>query len=83
MMQDSHDLFDKFAAVDACERFMTSAIEALSEIRYDGVEAIRAEAGQLLSDIKDCKRKIREAYEAEVHKEEIHDGTGRPVVDWG
>lgn len=76
---DSQDLFDKFAAVDACERYMKNAIEAISEIRYEGIDGIREEAGQLLSDIQDCKRKTREAYEAEIRKEEDHEHYGRVI----
>lgn len=78
-MTDSTELFDKFASVDACERCMKSAIEAISEIRYEGIDGIRAEAGQLLNDIQDCKRKIREAYEAEMRKEEDHEHYGRVI----
>ena len=78
-MSDSTELFDKFASVDACERCMKSAIEAISEIRYEGIDGIREEAGQLLADIKDCKRKIREAYEAEMRKEENQEYYGRTI----
>lgn len=78
-MTDSTELFDKFASVDACERCMKSAIEAISEIRYEGINGIREEAGQLLSDIQDCKRKIREAYENEIRKEQGLESYGKPV----
>ena len=78
-MTDSTELLDKFASIDACERCMMNAIEAISEIRYEGIDGIREEAGQLLADIKDCKRKIREAYEAEMRKEEDQEGYGRVI----
>lgn len=82
-MPDSEELFFKFAQIDAVERMQRDTLEAISEIRYEGMDGIAAEMSQLLGDIADNKRKIREAYDAALKREQEQDGTGRPAVDWG
>ena len=81
-MPDSEELFFKFAQIDAVERMQRDTLEAISEIRYEGMDGIAAEMSQLLGDIADNKRKIREACDAALKREQEQDGTGRPVVDW-
>ena len=83
MIPDSEKLFHKFAQIDAVERMQRDTLEAISEIRYEGMDGIAAEMSQLLSDIADNKRKIREACDAALKREHEQDGTGRPAVDWG
>lgn len=83
MTPDSEELFFKFAQIDAVERMQRDTLEAISEIRYEGMDGIAAEMSQLLGDIADNKRKIREAYDAALKREQEQDGTGRPAVDWG
>ena len=82
-MPDSEELFFKFAQIDAVERMQRDTLEAISEIRYEGMDGIAAEMSQLLGDIADNKRKIREACDAALKREQEQDGTGRPAVDWG
>ena len=82
-MPDSEELFFKFAQIDAVERMQRDTLEAISEIRYEGMDGIAAEMSQLLDDIADNKRKIREACDAALKREWEQDGTGRPAVDWG
>ena len=82
MTPDSEELFFKFAQVDAVERMQRDTLEAISEIRYEGMDGIAAEMSQLLGDIADNKRKIREACDAALKREQEQDGTGRPAVDW-
>ena len=81
-MPDSEELFFKFAQIDAVERMQRDTLEAISEIRYEGMDGITAEMSQLLGDIADNKRKIREACDAALKREQEQDGTGRPAVDW-
>jgi hypothetical protein len=81
-MPDSEELFFKFAQIDAVERMQRDTLEAISEIRYEGMDGIAAEMSQLLGDIADNKRKIREACDAALKREQEQDGTGRPAVDW-
>lgn len=83
MTPDSEELFFKFAQIDAVERMQRDTLEAISEIRYEGMDGIAAEMSQLLGDIADNKRKIREACDAALKREQEQDGTGRPAVDWG
>ena len=83
MTPDSEELFFKFAQIDAVERMQRDTLEAISEIRYEGINGIAAEMSQLLGDIADNKRKIREACDAALKREQEQDGTGRPAVDWG
>lgn len=83
MTPDSEELFFKFAQIDAVERMQRDTLEAISEIRYEGIDGIAAEMSQLLGDIADNKRKIREACDAALKREQEQDGTGRPAVDWG
>ena len=83
MTPDSEELFYKFAQIDAVERMQRDTLEAISEIRYEGMDGIAAEMSQLLGDIADNKRKIREACDAALKREQEQDGTGRPAVDWG
>lgn len=82
MTPDSEELFFKFAQIDAVERMQRDTLEAISEIRYEGMDGIAAEMSQLLGDIADNKRKIREACDAALKREQEQDGTGRPAVDW-
>ena len=82
MTPDSEELFFKFAQIDAVERMQRDTLEAISEIRYEGMDGIAAEMSQLLCDIADNKRKIREACDAALKREQEQDGTGRPAVDW-
>ena len=82
MTPDSEELFYKFAQIDAVERMQRDTLEAISEIRYEGMDGIAAEMSQLLGDIADNKRKIREACDAALKREQEQDGTGRPAVDW-
>lgn len=82
MIPDSEELFYKFAQIDAVERMQRDTLEAISEIRYEGMDGIAAEMSQLLGDIADNKRKIREACDAALKREQERDGTGRPAVDW-
>ena len=82
MTPDSEELFFKFAQIDAVERMQRDTMEAISEIRYEGMDGIAAEMSQLLGDIADNKRKIREACDAALKREQEQDGTGRPAVDW-
>ena len=82
MIPDSEELFFKFAQIDAVERMQRDTLEAISEIRYEGMDGIAAEMSQLLGDIADSKRKIREACDAALKREQEQDGTGRPAVDW-
>ena len=82
MIPDSEELFFKFAQIDAVERMQRDTLEAISEIRYEGINGIAAEMSQLLGDIADNKRKIREACDAALKREQEQDGTGRPAVDW-
>ena len=82
MTPDSEELFFKFAQIDAVERMQRDTLEAISEIRYEGMDGIAAEMCQLLGDIADNKRKIREACDAALKREQEQDGTGRPAVDW-
>ena len=82
MIPDSEELFYKFAQIDAVERMQRDTLEAISEIRYEGMDGIAAEMSQLLGDIADNKRKIREACDAALKREQEQDGTGRPAVDW-
>lgn len=82
MTPDSEELFFKFAQIDAVERMQRDTLEAISEIRYEGMDGIAAEMSQLLGDIADNKRKIREACDAALKLEQEQDGTGRPAVDW-
>ncbi len=82
MIPDSEELFFKFAQIDAVERMQRDTLEAISEIRYEGMDGIAAEMSQLLGDIADNKRKIREACDAALKREQEQDGTGRPAVDW-
>ena len=81
-MPDSEELFFKFAQIDAVERMQRDTLDAISEIRYEGMDGIAAEMSQLLGDIADNKRKIREACDAALKREQEQDGTGRPAVDW-
>ena len=91
-MPDSEELFFKFAQIDAVERMQRDTLEAISEIRYEGMDGIAAEMSQLLGDIADNKRKIldyvaddryfNEACDAALKREQEQDGTGRPAVDW-
>lgn len=81
-MPDSEELFYKFAQIDAVERMQRDTLEAISEIRYEGMDGIAAEMSQLLGDIADNKRKILEACDAALKREQEQDGTGRPAVDW-
>lgn len=81
-MPDSEELFFKFAQIDAVERMQRDTLEAISEIRYEGMDGIAAEMSQLLGDIADNKRKIREACDAALKREQEQNGTGRPAVDW-
>lgn len=83
MTPDSEELFFKFAQIDAVERMQRDTLEAISEIRYEGMDGIAAEMSQLLGDIADNKRKIREACDAALKREQEQNGTGRPAVDWG
>ena len=82
MTPDSEELVFKFAQIDAVERMQRDTLEAISEIRYEGMDGIAAEMSQLLGDIADNKRKIREACDAALKREQEQDGTGRPAVDW-
>lgn len=82
MTPDSEELFFMFAQIDAVERMQRDTLEAISEIRYEGMDGIAAEMTQLLGDIADNKRKIREACDAALKREQEQDGTGRPAVDW-
>jgi len=81
-MPDSEELCYKFVQIDAVERMQRDTLEAISEIRYEGMDGIAAEMSQVLDDIADNKRKIREAYDAALKREQEQDGTGRPAVDW-
>ena len=79
MRYDYDSLCAKHEAISETERCLRDALEACAEIRYDGMDGIRAEMRSLIDDVSDCKDKIQVAMDTAVQQEQRNQDYGVPV----
>ena len=78
-MQDYDNLYNKVQEMSDAEQHLRDALEACGEIRYEGIASIRAEIDDVISDLKECRRKCEVAMESAKKMEELANNYGVPV----
>ena len=78
-MQDYDNLYNKVQEMSDAEQHLRDALEACGEIRYEGLASIRAEIDDVISDLKECRRKCEVAMESAKKMEELANNYGVPV----
>ena len=78
-MQDYDNLYNKVQEMSDAEQHLRDALEACGEIRYEGIASIRAEIDDVISDLKECRRKCELAMESVKRMEDAANSVGVPV----
>ncbi len=80
-MPDYDELHNKAEDLKLAEQRLTDALEAVSEIRGDGIEAFRVDIQDKIYELRENRRQVEAAMYVIQKAEERAMGYGRPVEE--